>query len=70
MPGLYDKKDDLVDILKRKNMSYNFKSIHRGNTAGVVTGMEDLVSYFSPFFVVQWNSASAILFLIVSTLTM
>jgi len=42
MPGLYDKKDDLVDILKRKNMSYNFKSIHRGNTAGVVTGMEDL----------------------------
>ena len=68
MPGLYEKKDDLVDVLKRKNMSYNFKSIDRSNTAGVVTGMEDLVSCFIPFFIVHWNSASPILYTIVSTL--
>ena len=45
MPGLYNKRNSLVHEVNRRRMTYNFKSIDRNNTAGVVTGMGDQVSY-------------------------
>lgn len=43
MPGLYERRDSLSNELKRKRVTYNFTSIDRNNTAGLVTGMMDTV---------------------------
>eukprot|EP00112_Aurelia_sp_Birch-Aquarium-sp1_P015647 Seg349.10 transcript_id=Seg349.10/GoldUCD/mRNA.D3Y31 product="Protein STPG4" protein_id=Seg349.10/GoldUCD/D3Y31 len=42
MPGLYQRKDSIVDELQKKKMTYSFAAVSREDTNAVVTGMKDM----------------------------
>ena len=59
MPGLYQRKDSIVDELEKKKMTYSFAAVTREDKNAVVTGMKDLVIIFFFDFLLNFSFISA-----------